>query len=337
MQINTSLEAGRRWLRATAQGSTLLSVMMIAVVWAGVGFHLKVENDGAEAAAVQNSSNLARAFEEHLSRSLHEIDRSLKIIRSNYTLDPVEFDLRRWLSISHLFDENTLQVAIISPDGFIKQSNINSSTSVGTDLRDREHFRRFVDATSDDLYISKPVVGRTTGKWSIQLARRINNADGSFGGVVDASLDPNYLSRFYSSVDVGNDGYIRIVGFDGVIRAVGGHSTEALGRDLSSASLFAHFSKQELGWYYNKGTLTDRIHRLVTYRTVKGFPLIVTIGLSVPELFSGVYAKQRWYNLIAIVLTLVILVVNGFSVRGRLLREKMAHVLKVQNLWFNAL
>jgi diguanylate cyclase (GGDEF)-like protein len=337
MQLNASLETGRRWLRAAAQGSTLLSAMMIAVVWAGVGFHLKVENDGAEAAAVQNSANLARAFEEHLSRSLNEIDRSLKVIRSNYTLDPSGFDLKSWLSITHLFDENTLQVAIISPDGFIKQSNISSSKSVGTDLRDREHFRRFVDATNDDLYISKPVVGRTTEKWSIQLARRINNADGSFGGVVDASLDPHYLSRFYSSVDVGNDGYIRIVGFDGVIRAVGGRSPDALGRDLSNASLFAHFSKQEAGWYYNDGNRTDRIHRLVTYRAVKGFPLVVTIGLSVPELFSGVYAKQRWYDLIAIVLTLVILLVNGLSVRGRLLREKMAHVLSVQNLRFNAL
>jgi diguanylate cyclase (GGDEF)-like protein len=336
MQLNTSLETGRRWLRATAQGSTLLSVMMIALVWAGVGFHLKVENDDAEAAAVQNSANLARAFEEHLSRSLNEIDRSLKIIRTNYSLDPTGFDLRRWLSISHIFDENTLQVAIISPEGFIKESNINSSTSVGTDLRDREHYLRFVHATTDDLYISKPVIGRTTGQWSVQLARRINNPDGSFGGVIDAALDPNYLSRFYSSVDVGNDGYIRIVGFDGVIRAVGAHFTGALGKDLSKAALFAHFSKQESGWYYNSG-FTDRIHRLVTYRAVKGFPLIVTIGLSAPELFSGVYAKQRWYNLIAIALTLVILVVNGFSVRGRLLREKMAHVLSVQNLRFNAL
>jgi len=211
MRLNTSIETGGRWLRAVAQGSTLLSAMMIALVWAGVGFHLKVENSDAEGAAVQNSANLARAFEEHLSRSLNEIDRSLKIIRSNYMMDPDGFDLRHWLSISHLFDENTLQVAIISPAGYIKLSNIDSATSVGTDLRDREHFRRFVDATIDDLFISKPVIGRTTGKWSVQLARRINNPDGSFGGVVDASLDPNYLSRFYSSVDVGNDGIIRIV------------------------------------------------------------------------------------------------------------------------------
>jgi diguanylate cyclase (GGDEF)-like protein/PAS domain S-box-containing protein len=337
MRPNTSIETGARWLRAAAQGSTLLSVMMIALVWAGVGFHLQVEYNDAERAAMQNSANLTRAFEEHLSRSLNEIDRSLKIIRSNYILDTGGFNLRRWLSVSQLFDDQTLQVAIISPEGFIKQSNINSATSVGTDLRDREHFTRFVNDDKDDLFISKPVVGRTTGKWSVQLARRVNNADGSFGGVIDAALDPNYLSRFYGSVDVGKDGYIRIVGTDGIIRAVGGNSTQALGKDLSHHSLFEHFSVQPAGSYYTEHNATDGIPRLVTYRAVKDYPLIVTMGLSTAELFSVVYAKQRWYNLIAIALTVLILVVNGFSVRGRLLRERMAEVLKLQNLRFNAL
>src|SRR5579864_5101177 len=112
MRLDTSFETGGRWLRAVAQGSTLLSVMMIALVWLGVGFHLRVEHSDAEGAAVQNSANLARAFEEHLSRSLNEIDRSLKIIRSNYQLDPGRFDLRRWLSVSQLFDDQTLQVAV---------------------------------------------------------------------------------------------------------------------------------------------------------------------------------------------------------------------------------
>src|SRR6267154_6400293 len=133
MRPNTSIETAGKWLRALAQGSTLLSVMMIALVWVGVGFHLTVEHSDAEGAAVQNSANLARAFEEHLSRSLNEIDRSIKIIRSNYMQDPGGFNLKRWLSISQLFDDQTLQVAIISREGYIKQSNINSPTSVGTD------------------------------------------------------------------------------------------------------------------------------------------------------------------------------------------------------------
>ena len=325
------------WLRAVAQGSTLLCVLMIALVWAGVEFHLRVEYADAERGAVQNSANLARAFEEHLSRTLNEIDRSLKAIRSNYLLDPNHFDLRSWLNATNLFDSRTLQVAIISREGFVKLSNIDSPTSVGTDLRDREHFRRFIDATGDDFFISQPVIGRITGKWSVQLARRITNPDGSFGGVVVASLDPNYLSRFYDSVDVGTEGYIRLVGFDGVVRAVGGHSSEALGMDLSKAALFDHFLKQAAGWYYTTSSFTDGIPRLVTFRAVRDYSLIVTIGLSADEIFSGVYAKQRWYNLIAGVLTVVILLINGLSVRGRLLRERMAQVHKLQNLRFNAL
>jgi diguanylate cyclase (GGDEF)-like protein len=325
------------WLRAAAQGSTVLCVLMIVLIWVGVDFHLRVEYADTERGAIQNSSNLARAFEEHLSRSLNEIDRSLKAIRQSYLLDPDHFNLKSWLKERQPFDDHTLQVAIISTSGFIKLSNLDSATSVGTDLRDREHYRRFVHATTDDFFISAPVIGRTTGKWSVQLARGIFNPDGSFAGVVDASLDPNYLSRFYDSVDVGTEGYIRLVGVDGVVRAVGGHSDEALAKDLRNGSLFDNFSRQPAGWYYTESGRTDHIPRLVTYRGVKDYPLIVTIGLSTDELFSGVYAKQRWYNLIAAALTIVILLINGLSMRGRLLREEMAQVHKLQNLRFNAL
>ena len=213
----------------------------------------------------------------------------------------------------------------------------SSSASVGTDLRDREHFRHFVDAKNDELFISKPVVGRTTGKWSIQLARRIENKDGSFGGIIVASLDPNYLSRFYSSVDIGKDGYVRIVGVDGIVRAVGGRAPGVLGTDVSAATLFKHFPKRLAGWYYTESNFSDRIPRLVTYRAVKNYPLAVTIGVSTAELFSGVHAEQHWYRLLAGALTLVILVINGFSIRGRWLRERLAQDLKVQNLRFNAL
>jgi diguanylate cyclase (GGDEF)-like protein len=331
MRPDTWLQTVLSWLRAVAQGSTLLCVMMIALVWLGVDFHLKVEYGDAERAAVQNSANLARAFEEHLSRTLNEIDRSLKIIRTNYLLERDRFDLRQWLSISQLFDDHTLQVAIINADGFIKLSSIGPG-AVGTDLRDREHFRRFINASDDELFISEPVIGRTTGKASVQLARRITNQDKSFAGVIDASLDPSHLSQFYNSVDVGNEGYIRIVGLDGIVRAVGGESSKALGTDLSNADLFKNAAKQPTGWYYTRSNFTDKIPRLVTYRSIKGYPLIVTIGLSTAEVFSAVYAKQEWYDFIAIALTLVILAVNGFSVRGRFLREKMAEALKVQNL-----
>ena len=201
-----SLEA--KWIASIAGGPNLLGLVLIGLVWTTANFHLDNEWMSTEKAAIQNSANLAGAFEEHLSRSLNEIDRSIKIIRANYTRDPDRFDLRSWLSTGQLFDDQTLQVSIISADGFIKLSSIDSSSSVGTDLRDREHFIFQANAKGDPLFISKPVIGRTTGKWSIQLTRRIERADGSFGGMIVVSLDPAYLARFYSSVNIGTDGYV---------------------------------------------------------------------------------------------------------------------------------
>ena len=200
--------------------------------------------------AIQNASNLAGAFEEHLSRTLTEIDRTIKAIRTSYSKNPDTFDLRGWLQSNELFDDQTVQVSIISKDGFIKLSSIASSTSVGTDLRDREHFQFQAKAEGDPLFISKPVIGRTTGKWSVQLTRRMQNADGKFNGMIVVSLDPAYLARFYSSVNLGENGYVRVIGNDGIIRAMGGAKASSLGINLSGADLFKNYPARKIGSYF---------------------------------------------------------------------------------------
>lgn len=325
--FNELLDVGTRWLRAIAQGSTLLGVFMIGLLWTSLSFHLNAEHTNAERAAIQNSANLARAFEEHLSRSIKDIDRSLKIMRSRYVQYPNELDFRNWLRNSQLFDDQTVQVAVIGPDGVLVLSSIDAPSSPKTDLSDREHFRVQLDAKSDDLFISKPVIGRTSGKWSVQLARRIENGDGSFGGVVVASLDPAYLSRFYGSVDTGVDGFIRVVGTDGIIRAAGGRAPDLIGKDLSRGIIFKRYPKETTGWFYTVSNLSDNISRLIVYRAVKDYPLIIAVGLSSAEIFSGANAGWGRYNLVAAVLTLLILVVMGFSIRGRLLLKRTRRFL----------
>src|SRR4051812_7618582 len=225
-----------RWLRAIAQGSTVLGIAMIGLVWASIAFHLASERQSAEHAAVENASNLARAFEAHLSQSLHDIDRTLDMLRAYYLRDPAKFDFRAWADNAQMFDKDVVQLVLIGPDGLMIASSISSET--GLDLRDREHFKVHVDSRDDKLFISKPVVGRVSGRTTIQLSRRIERPDGSFGGVILASLDPAYFARLYDSIEVGAEGYIRVIGADGIIRAAGGSLREELGRDITGSRLF---------------------------------------------------------------------------------------------------
>jgi hypothetical protein len=88
-----------------------------------------------------------------------------------------------------------LQVGVIDAQGLLAQSNLPFNGRVN--LADREHFKAHLAPGSDALFISRPVLGRASGKWSIQLSRRITRANGEFGGVVVASLDPRLFHPFF--------------------------------------------------------------------------------------------------------------------------------------------
>src|SRR4051794_24904551 len=104
---------GREGLRYVRQGSALIGAVLTALVWLSINFFLENERNSAEQSAIRNSMNLAGAFEEHLSRSISEIDRSLKIVRARYLRDPDGSDQASPLKIDELFNEDVLQVSII--------------------------------------------------------------------------------------------------------------------------------------------------------------------------------------------------------------------------------
>jgi hypothetical protein len=96
--------------------SMLLGAILICLVWVTLFFFLKNGHDSAERAAIQNSTNLTGAFEEHLSRSISELDRSLKIIRALHARDRGRFDLVDWLRSNRILTDEVLQITIVDRD-----------------------------------------------------------------------------------------------------------------------------------------------------------------------------------------------------------------------------
>src|SRR5262249_52273758 len=144
-----------RWASAVAQSSTLLGLAMIGLIWMSLAFHSETERQSAEQAAIENSRNLARAFEAHVSQSLTDINRTLDVIRSYYLQDPEHFDLRMFSESSKMLDRDLLQISIVGPQGYVKVSS--NPESAGIYVGDRNHFRALLEASDDTLYIGKPV------------------------------------------------------------------------------------------------------------------------------------------------------------------------------------
>lgn len=84
-----------------------------------------------------------------------------------------------------------LQVAMADAEGILTWSSVPNWVPVS--IADREHFR-IHKAGRQEMFISAPVLGRASGKWSIQLTRPIWGKDGGFAGIAVVSLDPLLLS-----------------------------------------------------------------------------------------------------------------------------------------------
>jgi diguanylate cyclase (GGDEF)-like protein len=293
--------------------SILVGLLSLGVIWLGVWYIASEDVKRTEASRYQDTANLARAFEEHIIRLIQANDQILLFARSSISKDPERFDLAQWARDQQFTTDVTLQIATTDKTGLLTGSNLGMPPTP-TDLSDREHFRVHAESSRDELFISKPVLGRVSGKWSIQLSRRLNAADGSFAGVVILSIDPSYLASFYESIDISKDGMVFLVGLDGIVRARVAGGDQTIGQSLATSTLFTRLSKSNSGSFLAGGQM-DGIARLASYRLVKGYPLVVVVGLSRAEVFANVEYRRMLYFLMAGFVSILVLVFNVHILR----------------------
>jgi methyl-accepting chemotaxis protein len=314
----------RPFCREAPNGASFLGLAMILVIWLATGFHLFTFKRQLDESFRANSANLARAFEQDVVHALHEVDWTIRLLRSYYARNNSSefFNLIRELNDA---DGLTFQYVVIGPDGFMVMSSVATSGAV-LNLQDREHFRVHRDSNEDVLFISKPILGKVTGKWTIQLTRRITNPDGSFGGVIVASVDPRHFSRLYDAIDVGKNGLITLAGRDGVIRSVKGASVESAAQSIAASRFFQAIESGSEGSYHATGPL-DAVSRVGSYLRVTGFPLIVSVGFSEEEILSGYRHELRVALIVAIGLSFLILTAIIISTRNRVKFRATTHAL----------
>jgi diguanylate cyclase (GGDEF)-like protein len=85
-----------------------------------------------------------------------------------------------------------VQISSIAPDGWLSWSTVPNWKPV--DLSGRKHFLAHAVAGSRRVEVSEPLIGRTSGRWSLQVTQSLHDAAGRFGGVAVVSVDPVLLS-----------------------------------------------------------------------------------------------------------------------------------------------
>jgi len=321
----------RRAARVVGQTSTILAIAMIAMLWVGIFLKYDTQRDTDYRQQQQNAYNLALLFEENALRSIGEVDKTLFYLRRIIEARLGTVDFHSLVSSSDILSEIVVQVAVIDAKGVMRASSAGPQPAKPIDLSDREHYKVHVGKTTDELFISKPVIGRASGKWSVQFTRSFRDKDGAFAGVIVASLNPEHFTRFYKSMELGSTGSIALVGLDGIIRAAGGSgegSRFELGQDISATRLMKEVTKQADGTF-SDGVPGSDAGSIVTFRRIRGQPLAVSVSVGEKQVYANSWDELIRNGVVGVCLTLIIIGISNKGARAQLgLRKLQANLVR---------
>jgi signal transduction histidine kinase len=315
----------RRWWSLTLRGVLIAFVLCLLLgLWAWV-----LAETGAQARALTEQSrsrmdNLARAFAEHTTRTLEGADQVLRFIRREYLRDGARLDIEANLRRGDVIDAHYHLLTVIGADGEVVDTSQPAFQRVN--LRDREHFRVHAESRADRLFISRPVVGRVSGKTSIQVTRRAGDEDGRFTGVVVLSLAPEVFTDFLRHPNEAN-GDLLLAGLDGVVRARAAGTDHELGRSIAGSTLLAEALRQGRGSLVARSPI-DGLERLYAFRVLDGYGLVAFSGLSTERLEQSLRERQLRLYAAAVLVSVALLAFLGVMLRAERRRQAMVQRLR---------
>ncbi len=296
--------AGSSFLRG-AGAYWLVAFLIVVFGLAGILVRTLVQSREIDwQRASQSAQSLARALESEILSTIRAVDFSLQGVAEKID-QPQILDALPPLRQALLFDRSAIvpgltSTLVLGENGDLRFSS-RAFEPVATGFADREYYKFHAADPSNALRIGRPVVGRTSGTEVLSLSRRLSHRDGSFAGVVVASLQLDYFKRLFRDTALGEGSNITLSKTDGTILMRWPFEPAVIGADASRADLFRHLQTAKSG-EFEADTVVDGVRRLIAYRQIADLPLVIGVGEPTRVIFAQ-WRKDA---------TLTLLVLAGF-------------------------
>lgn len=170
---------------------------------------------------VHDTTNLARAVAQHAEDTVRTAATLLNGLVERLEQDgaqPVALE-----RIHRLLQTETASLPQLGGIFVVDESGAPLVNSLPTllpgNFAERDYFGYHRDHTDSGIFIGAPIRSQASGQWVIPVSRRFNHKDGSFGGVILASINIEYFQKFYETFDLGTGGAIVLASADGTLLA----------------------------------------------------------------------------------------------------------------------
>jgi len=274
--------------------AVLLGMNLIAVV-ASVYWLNQSHQQYQQRAEVQ-TRNIASAVERNLAGSVDKIDFALKHLTD---------DLERQLETGNALGPQELQGIFMHfrlrlpevEDLRVADANGDVQMGFGTHLSrpdsiaDRDYFQGLRSARDNTLWVTKPIESQQGNHHTIVFARRYNQPNGEFAGVVLATLSLDFFQQLLSRFELGPQGTIilRDQSLGLIVRkpALPDLPAGQVGNSAISPEFRAVFNSGVKASRFYTPVSSDGQERIFAFQRVSNAPLLINVGAGSADYLAG--------------------------------------------------
>lgn len=311
----------------------LVCAVVVLGIWLAALQRINFERRQAVAAVMNSNSNLAIAFEQQVYRTLKAAEQVAAFVREQYLRLDENINLRQWVEQGIIREKMFTIISVVDEEGDVVDS---SHTATRVNYADREFFTAQRNSAQDELFINRPVIGRVSGAARVPMSLRIFRPDGGFGGVVVVSVNPANFTDFYNQADLGSRGLLELTGLDGIVRGRKVGQEWAYGQDGGKLAWFQRQGVAPEGSFIDDGGMLDGVQRIISYRSLADYPMMVTVGTSYADELAPVLQRRTYYLAAAGVASAILPLFAGLLILLLDRRRKAADALQASEALYRA-
>lgn len=266
----------------------LLGLSIVAGLWMLVLGQLEGERRQLEREAEARLIGLTQAYEDYARRSLQQVDQIMRFAALQVEQDPHGRDWTTQVRIT------LLRLGLVEQPGVLGVYLGDAAGQVLPEgepppfqgLAGREFFEVQRESSGLGLFVGRTMAASSGARrWWLPLSRRVQDADGTFVGVIVVLMDPRHFSEFYRVSQFGREGAVALLGSDGRLLARRAGERQWFGEDAGEDALLLQLARWPEGSYLARNRL-DGVERRVAYKSLPGYALVVSGALSQAELLA---------------------------------------------------
>lgn len=187
---------------------------------------------------------------------------------------------------------------------------------------DREYFKYHQNNPGSGLYIGNVIRSRTTDDLIIPVSMRLNNDDGTFAGVLLATISINYFKLYYSYYSMGETDVLAILLSDEHILYGRPFDDSQINRDVLGSPLFMEHLKLSTSGTATFYSAVDHVERIYGYTRLKRYPIMIAAGYNKTQILSNWKVDSTIYTAIALTLLLIMSSMGAIVLKQIKINEK---------------